>query len=248
MRGSALLALTACATMLAPAGIADDGDFTEDFRLEDCAFSDRGRNPYFSIEPGDQLVFEGDEDGEKLLLQITVLRDRQMIRFDAGDGEPVSVRTRVVEEREWVDGELVEVSRNFFARCTATGDIVYFGEDVDNYEDGEVANHDGSWRAGTDGAVPGVIMPGTFLLGSRYFQEQAPGIALDRAEHVEMGLEVEVPAGTFEDCVEVEETSALEPGAESTKVYCPGIGMVQDDEALLVRYGRQPPSAGRRIK
>jgi hypothetical protein len=78
-------------------------------------------------------------------------------------------------------------------------------------------------------------MPGTFLLGSRYFQEQAPGIALDRAEHVEMGLTVETEAGTFKRCVRVIETTPLEPGAESEKIYCPGVGLVLDNEVQLVR-------------
>ena len=46
-------------------------------------------------------------------------------------------------------------------------------------------------------------MPGRFLLGSRYFQELAPGVALDRAEHVKMGFTVHAAGTTFEDCVEV---------------------------------------------
>ncbi len=82
--------------------------------------------------------------------------------------------------------------------------------------------------------MPGLIMPGgAFLLGSRYFQEMAAS-AQDRAEHLAMGLEVEVPGGEFEGCVEIEETSPLEPGESSEKVYCPGIGLVIDDDLELV--------------
>jgi len=33
------------------------------------------------------------------------------------------VDARVVEEREWVDGVLVEVSRNLFAICDKTNDV-----------------------------------------------------------------------------------------------------------------------------
>ena len=79
-------------------------------------------------------------------------------------------------------------------------------------------------------------MPGRFLLGSRYFQEIAPGVALDRAEHVKMGLTVKTPAGTFEDCVEVLETTPLEPGATSVKRYCAEIGLVVDGVAKLVDF------------
>ncbi len=225
--GSVLLLATIVARGATPA------EFTDTFRLADCTFSDSGRNPYFSLQPGDRLVLEGEDDGETVVVQITVLRDRQSITFDTADGIQRTVRTRVIEEREWVDDELVEVSRNFFARCAQTNDVFYFGEDVDIYDGGVIVSHDGAWRAGSNGALPGLIMPGTFLLGSRYFQEVAPDVALDRAEHMRAGFEVEVPAGTFSDCVEVHETTPLEPRALSVKIYCAGIGLVDDSGARL---------------
>jgi hypothetical protein len=218
----------------------EEPEFTSDFRLEDCrGFKARGVNPYFILRPGYQLVYEGEEDGEELGLVIKVLNETKTIDVpDLGD-----VKTRVVEERETADGELAEVSRNFFAICNRTNDVVYFGEEVDIYnEDGSIT-HEGAWLAGQpdeDGvAQPGLIMPGTFLLGSRYYQEIADGIALDRAEHVDMGLEVDVPAGSFDDCVQVIETTPLEPGSESEKMYCPGVGLVIDDVFELVRYGNK---------
>jgi hypothetical protein len=212
--------------------------YTTQFYLEDCnGFRSRGVNPYFILRPGYQLVFEGEEDGESLSLVITVLHEMKTVHVP-GLGE---ITTRVVEEVERADGELVEVSRNYFAICKRTNDVYYFGEAVDIYEGGEIVSHEGAWEAGQpdeDGlAEPGLIMPGTFLLGSRYFQEIAEGIALDRAEHIAMGLEVTVPAGTFTDCVEVLETTPLEPDAETTKIYCRGVGLVIDDVLELVSYG-----------
>jgi hypothetical protein len=218
-----------------PAGIAGEPEeeFTTEFRLEECKFSDRGGNPFFSLEPGHRLVLEGEDEGEDLLLEITALKENRWVVFETASGETLRVKTRVVEEREWVDDELVEVSFNFFARCKETNDIFYFGEET--FEDGELA--DDSWIAGVDDALPGLIMPGTFLLGARYFQEMAPGVALDRAEHIAMGLTVEVPADTFEGCVEVLDTNALEPGSEGdVKIYCPGVGIVVDGDAELVEF------------
>jgi hypothetical protein len=61
----------------------------------------------------------------------------------------------------------------------------------------------------------------------------APGVALDRAEHVETGLEITVPAGTFDDCIEVTETTPLDPNEESTKVYCRDVGLVIDEDLEL---------------
>ena len=54
----------------------------------------------------------------------------------------------MVEERETEDGELVEVSRNFFAICEETNSVFYFGEEVDDDEDGEIVGHEGAWLAG----------------------------------------------------------------------------------------------------
>lgn len=210
--------------------------FTDEFRLQDCSFSDRGRNPYFSLVPGDRLILEGDDEGETVRVRITVLNTRKWILFRTPDGVRLRVRTRVVEEREWRGDELIEISRNFYARCTQTDEIFYFGEDVDIFENGFVS-HAGQWRAGVAGAQPGLIMPGSFLLGSRYYQEIAPGVALDRAEHVEMGLTLPVPAGTFEDCIEILETTGLDPQAEGdSKFYCPGVGLVSDGPTELVEY------------
>jgi hypothetical protein len=216
-------------------------EFTSEFRLEDCTWSAWGRqNPYMSLRPGRQLVIEGEEDGAEIRTEITVLRQVETISFQTAKGIPLTVVARVIEERTTKDGEIDEVSRNWVARCVETSDIFYFGEAVDFYEDGQVVNHEGSWRAGENGAQPGVIMPGTFLLGARYFQEFAPDVAEGRAEHVKMGQTVRTPVGTFTNCVSVEETNALSPDDKSLKVYCPGVGLVKDGTLLLVEHGVVP--------
>ena len=203
-----------------------EASWTDTFNLEGCDWASTGSHPFFVLEPGHQLLLEGEEDGETLELTITVLDETEVV-----DG----VETRVVEEREVVGGELVEVSRNFYAVCAPHNSVFYFGEDVEDYEDGEVVANEGAWRAGEDGAQLGLIMPGLPLLGARYYQELAPDVALDRAEIVSLTAVVETPAGTFEECLETEETNPLEAGGAETKAYAPGIGLVQDAEARLVR-------------
>ena len=212
-----------------------DVEFTSDFPLETCKFKPTGENPYFILKEGYQLYLEGEEDGEAIAALITVLPDKETINLPGMK----PIKTRVVEEREWADGELVEVSRNFFAICKNTGDVYYFGEDVDDYEDGEIVGHEGAWRAGVDGAMPGIIMPGSFLLGARYYQEMAPGVAEDLGMNEEMGLDVSTDAGDFEDCVLVLESSGLDCEDESEKIYAPGVGLVVDDELELVDYGHK---------
>jgi hypothetical protein len=199
--------------------------FTTDFRLEGCTFSTVGSNEYFILEPGYQLLLEGEEKDAFVELAITVLNETFMVG---------PVETRVVQEVEWEDGELVEVSRNYFAICNETNSVFYFGEHVDIYEDGEIVSHEGAWLAFSDGAEPGLMMPGIVLLGARYLQEIAPDVAMDRAEIVEMDATMETPAGVFQDCLVTFETTALERNAKDFKVYAPGVGLIKDGAAEVV--------------
>lgn len=147
------------------------------------------------------------------------------------------IETRIVEERETENDQLVEISRNFFAFCNETADIFYFGEETDIYKDGEVVEHEGSWRADENGCRAGIIMPGRILLGARYYQEYAPGIALDRAENISATEIKETPAGTFSGCLKTLETSGLNPNEKEYKLYAPGIGLIRDEDLVLVKYG-----------
>jgi hypothetical protein len=160
---------------------------------------------------------------------ITVLDDTERV-----DG----VEARVVEEQVFEGGELKEISRNFFAICEERGDVFYFGEDVDIYRKGQVVSGSGSWRAGRNGARAGLMMPGQPRVGLRHHQEVAPGQAMDRAEIAQSGETFETPGGTFSDCLKVIETSPLEPGDASLKRYAPGIGLIQDEDLRLIRYGQ----------
>jgi hypothetical protein len=179
---------------------------------------------YFILEPGYQLQFKGGGT----TLTITVLSETKTV-----DG----VTTRVVEEREEKKGQLLEVSRNFFAIDKTTLDVYYFGEDVDIYKKGKVVSHEGAWLAGVGGARFGLMIPGSPRIGDKYYQELAPKIAMDRVEVVAMDVEMKTPAGTFQHCLRIKETSAVESGT-SEKVYAPGVGLIRDDEFVLMRYGK----------
>ncbi len=202
--------------------------WTERFELAACTWSSTGRNDFFILEPGYQQIFEGREGKDSLRLQITVLDQTR---------EVGSVETRIVEERETRNGELVEVSRNFFALCRPTNDVFYFGEDVDMYKNGRVSGHEGSWMAETGGAKPGLFMPSRPLLGARFYHEVAPKVAMDRVEIVSDAEAVDTAAGKFRDCVRIEETTPLEPALRDYKVFARGVGLVRDGEFLLTRYG-----------
>ena len=196
----------------------------EEFGIEKCNLLTTGRNPYFILEPGYQLVLEGG--GTKL--QITVLEETKTVG---------GVLTRVVEEKEWKDGKLYEVAKNYFAICEQTKDVFYFGEDVDFYENGKVVKHDGSWLAGKNGSRAGLMMPGTPKVKMKYYQEIAPGVAMDRAEIVSLEETCKTTAGTFSGCMKVKESSAIDLLAKEYKYHAPGIGLVRDEDLTLIRHG-----------
>ncbi len=203
---------------------ADDmAQWSNDFSAEKDALTSTGRNSFFILEPGYQLVLEHDKER----LVITVLNETKVV-----DG----VETRVVEERETNDGQVIEVSRNYFAISKRSGNVYYFGEDVDIYKNGKVASHDGAWLSGVDGARFGLMMPAMPLIGARYHQEVAPKVAMDRAEIASVTEAFQTPAGEFKNCVKTKETTPLEPDV-GQKHYAPGIGLIQDGSLRLVRYG-----------
>jgi hypothetical protein len=56
---------------------------------------------------------------------------------------------------------------------------------------------------------------------------------------------MEVPAGRFNNCLEVEETTPLEPDDVGQKIYCRGVGLVKDDDLELTAiYGAADVAAG----
>jgi hypothetical protein len=138
-----------------------------------------------------------------------------------------------------VDGKIKEVSRNFFAIDRKTNDVYYFGEEVDDYQDGKLVGHSGAWLAGEKGARFGLIMPGNPAVGARHYQEIAPEVAMDRAEVVSLTEKLEVPAGKFENVLKVEETTPLEPKERSNKYYARGIGLLKDGGCKLVKHGKK---------
>jgi hypothetical protein len=222
----------------------DEPEFTDDFPVEECTFTPFGGNQFFSLMPGRRTYFDNSacvaegECEEREDLVVTVTRELKKVWIE-DDGERRPIWTRVIVEHEREDGQLKEISRNYFAMCVPSRDVYYFGEDVDIYAGGKVVSHEGAWLAGRHGAEPGIIMPDSaFILGQRYYQELAPGVALDRAEHVDADLEIDLQAGNFDDCVEVSETTPLEPGSDSTKVYCPGVGLVIDSDLEAIAVER----------
>ncbi len=189
-------------------------------------FSVQIDHPVLPMPEGRQLVLQGDEEGELIRLEIDVLD-----RFEAVGG----VMTRVVAETEYKDGELFERTYNYFAQSD-TGTVCYFGEAVEFFENGEVVNRQGSWRA-EQGNKPGIQMPATPTVNTRFAQENAPGQAEDQSAIKAVDASVQTPLGAFENVVEMIDWNPLDGQTVAegeVKRYAPAVGLVTDQEIELV--------------
>jgi hypothetical protein len=173
-------------------------------------------NPLFPLKPGTVYRLRGETEDEVEHETITVL-DRTK--------EVMGVTTTVVKDAVSVKGEFVEFTYDWYAQ-DRDGNVWYFGENTAEYEDGKVVSREGSWEAGVDGALPGIIMNADPQVTDSFRQEYFQGEAEDMYWVVETGGSIKVPYGSFDNVVHVLEWNPLEPKIVGEKYYAPGVGLV----------------------
>ena len=228
MRKSAILILLITLLLIAvPASqttfAQGDGEYSVD--IDPANFVDVVDNPYFPRLPGMRWVYEGQtEDGEVEHVEIEVLSDTR---------EVMGVQVTIMRDTVSVDGEVVEDTYDWFAQ-DVDGNVWYFGEEVSDFEDGELVSNAGSWEAGVDGALPGIVMYGDPEAHARmpYYQEYYPGEAEDSAILLNTTAQVTVPAGEFEDVVLTYDWNPLEDESHEIKYFAPGVGEVKSIDLI----------------
>lgn len=179
-------------------------------------------NKYFKLPVGRQLVYEVETEEGLERIEITILDETKKL---------MDVKTRVYLDRVWLDTngdkkfsktELIELTLDYLAQNTKTGDVWYFGEDVNNYQDGKLVDHSGSWLAGKDGALPGIWVKGKSKVGDSYLQEYYAGEAEDTRDVVATGITVKTKKATYRDCVQFFDWTPLDDASLEYKYYCAG--------------------------
>ena len=157
--------------------------------------------------------------------------DVRIVRAVAENTEVVGgIECLVLEEHEYDGGELAEVSFNFFAQ-DGQGNVWYFGERVDEYDDGQVVAHGGAWQVGLNAAEPCLIMPAEPKVGLRFKPENSPPDAEEFDEVDAIDARLEVPAGDFRDVLVIKEGD--QPGEWSErKYYARGVGLISENAKL----------------
>lgn len=175
-------------------------------------------NPYSPLTPGTTFEYRTEtSDGlETDLVQVTFATKTIL-----------GVTATVVHDQVFADGELAEDTFDWFAQ-DAQGNVWYLGEDSCEIENGQCVSTEGSWEAGVNGALPGIVMwadPAAHA-GRAYRQEYLAGEAEDVAKVLRANASVETPYGSFTNCLETMDWSPLEAGVREHKFYCPGTGLV----------------------
>lgn len=173
-------------------------------------------NPYRPLVPGTTFVYESETEDGLETIRVEVTHDTKEI---------LGVECIVVHDIVVIDGETIEDTFDWFAQDKA-GNVWYFGEISFNYEDGEIVNIDGSWKAGVDGAKPGIIAFASPVMGTVFRQEFLIGEAEDVGEVLSLDESADVPYGSFEGCLMTADYTPIEPDVIEFKFYAPGVGFV----------------------
>ena len=180
------------------------------------------QNPFFPLVVGTARRSVGQTpEGEEVSIE-EVTDQTKVIQ---------GVTAQVIRHRFWLNGELTEEALDWYA-LDNDGNVWYFGEDVKNFKNGQFDNNNGSWEAGVDGAMAGILMWATPKVGSIYYQEYYKGQAEDVGEVLSINETVSVPYGSFAGCLKIEDTTPLEPALREHKYFCPGIGQVLEENLV----------------
>ncbi len=192
-------------------------------------------NPYLPLFPGTKWVYEATlEDGTKERNEIEVLVEPRTVN---------SVSATVVYDVVYVDTVIVEATYDWYAQ-DKDGNVWYLGEAVDNYQDGKLSDHAGSWEWGVKGALPGVIMWATPAehLNEAYYQEYFVGEAEDQGQVLRVDEKITVPYASFENVVKTYDFSALDSDLQENKFYASGVGVIKEvdlktgEEVVLIEF------------
>lgn len=170
-------------------------------------------NRYFPLVPGRTYVYQHGTE----TVRTTITDETKQI---------LGVTVIVVHDVSIVDGLLTEDTEDWFAQDTQ-GNVWYFGEIAQQLENGELVSLEGSWKAGVDGAQPGIVMKGVPQIGDVYRQEFSLGDAEDLGEVLSLTGTASTPkASCNQTCLVTKDFSPLEPDVIENKYFAPDVGLI----------------------
>lgn len=174
-------------------------------------------NPYMPLIPGTTFIYEGKTEKGNEHIEVIVQTESKSI---------MGINCVVVLDTVTVDGQLEEQTLDWYAQ-DKQGNVWYFGEDSKEYKNGKVVSTKGSWEAGVDGALPGIVMQANPVVNQTYRQEYYKGEAEDWATVLSLTESVSLPIGSYTDVLMTNEWAGLDnPPVYEHKYYARGIGFL----------------------
>jgi hypothetical protein len=187
-------------------------------------------NPYLPISKYHRCVLTGYDTGQHLRVVRVLERQARSIAYGGHEVRVAAVRDRVTDLRS---GHLVEQTIDYFAQ-DRVGNAYYFGEEVNEYENGKVIGHSGSWQVGRQGAKPGLLMPAHPRVGDTFFSENVPRVAVEKDRVVASGLTREIDGHVYRRVIRIREHATTPKPAEvELKTYAPGTGVITEANGEL---------------
>lgn len=221
----ASLFLASCGRDVNPLAVAPDSradasasSNTITLPFDPANFSNPQANPYFPMSRGTLWTYHStSKKGGPETNIVEVTRRTETI---------LGVATTVVHDVVYLqDGSIAEDTFDWYA-ADDQGNVWYFGEDTKTYDHGKLLGTEGSWRAGQNGARPGIIFLAHPQVGDQYLQEDSPGVVADMARIISLDETVTVNGVTYTQVIETTEWTPIEPGHRAHKFYAPGAGTV----------------------
>lgn len=222
---------------------------TVEIEFDPDNFTTPEANDFFPLDPATYVYQAETPDGCEIDI-VEVTTETELV---AGV-TTVVVRDNAYEDED-CDGadpeDLVEQTEDWF-QSDNSGNVWYFGEETFDCEgEGNCTLGDGSWRAGVNGALPGIVMLAEPQSGDRYRQELAEDVAEDWGMVMNLNASVQLrrddafPPGEFDGCIVTKEWNDLEAGSVEHKTYCEGVGLVlvEEHSGKLVRLELTDESA-----
>jgi hypothetical protein len=210
-----LWALAALMLATPSCGGTECGKADYDPAINPASFTSVVDNPFYTLTPGTVFVYEKQTSTGIERIETAVTDQAKTV---------MGIGCTVVWDRVWLDDVLIEETWDWFAQ-DGDGNVWYMGEDSREMDGETILNHKGSWEAGVDGALPGIIMRAAPQMGDTYYQEYYACEAEDKGEVIALDQTVTVPAGTFTGCLKTKDINPLDGGKEY-KYYCPQVGYV----------------------
>jgi len=176
-------------------------------------------NPYYPLKSGRTFTYTGKKEKLSLRKEVVVSKKTRVV---------MGVTCTQVADSVWVSGKLAQKTLEWYAQ-DKEGNVWYFGADAKQYTSGKITGSAGSWQAGVNGAMPGIIMLANPTRGDTYRQSYLKGTIEDMGYVVSLDGALKVPYHAYKDLLITLQWSNLTPDIIENRYYAKEVGFIYSE-------------------